>query len=332
MLPQILLIKGRTPVNSSKKPYIAISDGFDKDLFNTFVHDSNFQVHPKAKMTQDELQEILPEISAIIIRSATKINANLLEKAPNLQYVIRAGEGTDNIDKQLCQKKGVKISNTPGANNNSAAEHAIALMLACLRKIPAANSSMSQGKWEKPLFTGNELSNKTVGIVGFGRIGQLVAKRLQGFETKTLFFDPHHQQSSEFGASGVKSLEELLKQSDLVSIHVPLNDSTKNLFNKERLMQMKKGSILVNAARGKIIEESALVATLKAGHLGAAALDVFSNEPLEENSSLRGLDNLILTPHLGGSTEEAQFRVGEMAIHQIKEFFLNQNLLNEVKA
>lgn len=312
------------------KPYIVVSDGMDKSLFAELKESSDFEVYPEPKITQDTLAGLLDKVEGLVIRSATKVTSELIDKAPNLKYVIRAGEGTDNIDKVYCKEKGIKVSNTPGANNNSAGEHAVALMLTVLRKTAWANASMARGEWNKSAFTGNELWKKNVGIVGFGRIGQIVAKRISGFETNTVFFDPLVTQSTST-AKKVDTLEELFETSDVVSIHVPLIDATRNLVDKKMLERMKSTAVLVNCARGNIVVEDDLYEILKAGKIKGAGFDVFASEPLAENSKLRELDNLVLTPHLGGSTEEAQYRVGELAVKQLNEFFLNNNLLNEVR-
>jgi D-3-phosphoglycerate dehydrogenase len=314
------------------KPFIVFSDGCDKEIFDSISQEAALEVYPKPKVTQDELKTLLPKITGLVIRSATKVNKELIDAAPNLKYVVRAGEGTDNIDKAYCAEKGIKVSNTPGANNNSAAEHAVALMLTVLRKTAQADASMKRGEWNKDAFTGNELSNKTVGIMGFGRIGQIIAKRISGFEPKILFFDPLVHESQVKYATKVSSLDELFSKSDIITVHTPLIEATKGVINYNLLSKMKPSAILVNAARGKIINEADLYEVLKAKKIKGAGLDVFANEPLEAESKLKELDNIILTPHLGGSTEEAQFRVGEMAAYQIIEFFTKNHLLNEVKA
>ena len=314
------------------KPYIVFSDGCDKEIFDSISQNTSLEVYPKPKVTQEELKTLLPKIHGLVIRSATKVNKELIDAAPHLKYVVRAGEGTDNIDKAYCKEKGIKVSNTPGANNNSAAEHAVALMLTVLRKTAAADASMKRGEWNKDAYTGNELSNKTVGIMGFGRIGQIVAKRISGFEPKILFFDPMVHASQVNYATKVNTLEELFTQSEIITIHTPLLDATKGVVNYQLLSLMKPSAILVNAARGKIVNEADLYEILKARKIRGAGFDVFANEPLEADSKLKELENIVLTPHLGGSTEEAQFRVGEMAAHQVVEFFTNNNLLHEVKA
>lgn len=325
--PPFLLTEG-----ARLKPMILVADGFDKDLFQQLSKHPELNVYPEPKVSQDKLKELLPEVHGLVIRSATTVTAELLKMAPNLKLVIRAGEGTDNIDKVSCEKHGVKVANTPGANNNSAAEHAIALMLSCLRFTAQAHQSMQKGEWDKNSFTGLELSHKTIGIVGFGRIGQIVAKRLSGFEPQVLFFDPTVNRTDIPYAKKTDSLEELFSKCDIVTLHTPLLPQTKNMIDTKLLGLMKKNAILVNAARGGIVDEQALLEVLKKGSIRMAGFDVFSKEPLPAESELRSLPNLITTPHLGASTEEAQVRVGEMVIHQIQEFFLKQNLLNEVKA
>ncbi|MBG60089.1 MAG: 3-phosphoglycerate dehydrogenase [Peredibacter sp.] len=314
------------------KPFIVVCDGMDKSVFEELKNNENLEVHPSPKLTQEEIKELLPKVNGLVIRSATKPNKEFIDLAPNLKYIIRAGEGTDNIDKTYCQEKGIKVSNTPGANNNSAAEHALALIMTVLRKTASADASMKQGKWEKAQFTGNELWKKTVGIMGFGRIGQILCKRLQGFEPNVLFFDPGIKESEFSYAKKVETLDELFSKSDIISIHTPLLDATKGVVNSDLIGKMKSDAVLVNAARGKIVNEDDLYTALKERTIKGAGFDVFANEPLENESKLKELDNIVLTPHLGGSTEEAQFRVGQMAASQMVEFFVNDNLLNEVKA
>jgi len=314
------------------KPFIVVADGFDATLFNQLKTSPELDVHPVSKVSKDELYQMLPKINGLIIRSATVVNAELLNLATNLKLVIRAGEGTDNIDKVLCREKNVIVENTPGANNNSAAEHAVALMLSALRNIPLANSTMHQGIWEKNALTGLELWKKKVGIVGFGRIGQIVAKRISGFEPDVTFFDPMILEKEISGAKKVESLETIFSECDIITIHTPLLPQTKNMIDRKLLGMMKKDSILINAARGGIVDEEALYDTLKEKKIRAAAFDVFSEEPLPANSKLATLSNLIMSPHIGASTEEAQFRVGEMAVAQVRDFFIAQKIVNQVQA
>ncbi|MBC7714926.1 MAG: hydroxyacid dehydrogenase [Rhizobacter sp.] len=313
------------------KPFIVVPDGFDKTLFEVLKKNSNLEVHSTSKVSQDELKALLPKVDGLIIRSATTVNAELLALAPNLKIVIRAGEGTDNIDKNLCAEKGVKVANTPGANNNSAAEQAVALMMSCLRNTPFADKTMHEGKWEKNALTGLELWKKKVGIVGFGRIGQIVAKRISGFEPEIYFFDPVNEKCDIANSKKCLDLKQIFSECDIITIHTPLMPQTKGMINAELLGMMKKDAILINAARGGIVDEDALYEILKEKKIRAAGFDVFAVEPLPAGSKLTELSNLIMSPHVGASTEEAQFRVGEMAVHQMNEFFVNKNLLNEVK-
>ncbi len=314
------------------KPFIVVPDGFDKSLFEQLKKCDQLEVHPTSKVSQDELKALLPRVNGLIIRSATTINEELLALAPNLKIVIRAGEGTDNIDKKACAQKGVKAANTPGANSNSAAEHAVALMMTILRKTHVADCTMKQGKWEKNRLGGNELANKKVGLVGFGKIAQLVAKRISGFEPEVIYYTRKPTASPFSYAKQAKDLKEIFSTCDIISLHTSLNADSKNMVNKELLSMMKKDAVLINASRGGIVDEEALYEVLKEGKIKGAALDVFSKEPMDPKSKFIELENVVLTPHLGASTDEAQFRVGQMCVHQIKEFFLNNNLLNEVKA
>ncbi len=314
------------------KPFIVVCDGMDPTVFSELQNIQDLEVHPQAKVTPEELSKLLPKASGLIIRSATQINRELLEKAPLLEYVIRAGEGTDNIDKSLCSQKEIKVSNTPGANNNSAAEHALALMLTVLRKTAWAHSTMTKGGWDKSQWVGNELSEKKIGIVGFGRIGQIVAKRLAGFEPHILFYDPFIEASDLPYVHKAQSLQELFGSCEIITLHIPLLEATRSLINRKLLESMPAHSILINASRGEIVDEEALYDVLSQHRIKAAGFDVFATEPLEKTSPLRKLPNLVMTPHLGASTEEAQLRVGQMAIHQIQEFFLNNKLINEVRA
>jgi len=319
-------------IGATMKPFIIVTDGMDKNAFTSLKSISEFDVHPEAKLSQDQLKALLPKASALVIRSATSVGAEYLEMAPNLKLVIRAGEGTDNIDKKACAQKNCIVENTSGANNNSAAEHAIALMMTLLRKTAWAHASMARGEWDKNSFTGVELSNKKIGIIGFGRIGQIVCKRLAGFEPEVMFYDPFIKESPFSYAKKCDDLKKIFSECDIITIHTPLMDATRGLVNADLLNAMPKHAILVNAARGGIVDEAALLKVLKEKKIRGAAFDVFSKEPLEDSSELRKLDNLVLTPHLGASTEEAQDRVGAMAVEQLKEFFINNKTVNQVKA
>ncbi len=311
------------------KAKILVCDGMDADIFEKLCAHPQLQVYPKAKNSQEEIAKLCPDMHGLIIRSATTCDADFLARCPQLRYIIRAGEGTDNIDKDYCRQKNIAVSNTPGANNNSAAEHAIALMFTLLRHTAQANAEMQQGIWNKSAHSGLELTGKTLGIVGMGRIGQLVAQRLSGFQLKTYYYDPFLAQSDL--AQKTETLEELLELSDIVTLHLPKSPETENLFTLQQFEKMKKSSYLINAARGKIVNEADLLNALQQGLIAGAALDVFAQEPLAKDSPLVAAHpNLILTPHLGASTSEAAYRVGEKTLEQIVAFFVEDKLINSV--
>ncbi len=314
------------------KPLIVVCDGMAQAPFKKLQNTEGLEVHPRPRADAGELGQLLPQVAGLIVRSATRVDKNLLDRAERLQYIVRAGEGTDNIDKAACAQKGIKVSNTPGANNNSAAEHALALMLSTARKIPWAHAGMAKGGWEKSRWTGVELWRKKIGIVGLGRIGQIVAKRLMGFEPQILFYDPFVEKSPFDYARKVQNLEEIFSSCEVITLHTPLTESTRGLVSRKLLEKMPAHAILINASRGGIVDEAALYDVLAQNKICAAGFDVFATEPLEEGHRLRQLPNLVMTPHLGASTEEAQQRVGEMAAHQIEAFFCRGELLNEVMA
>lgn len=312
------------------KPMIAVTDGMDKKCFEELQSYSEFEVFPKAKLTPEEIESIKSKVQGMVIRSSTKPNAEFLSQCPELKYIIRAGEGVDNIDLEACKAKGIAVSNTPGANNNSAAEHAISLMFTLLRKTAYANASMQNKKWEKPLFVGNEMTNKKIGIIGMGRIGTLVAKRLAGFEPDVLYFDNFVPKSDLPYVKKTEDINEIFKTCDIITLHVPLLEQTKNMVGAEQLAMMKSSALLINAARGGIIDEQALYNALKNNQIAGAGLDVFAQEPLNTDSNLYELENLVMTPHLGASTKEAQQRVGKMCLDQLREFFINNSQQNKV--
>lgn len=258
----------------------------------------------------EELEKALAGVGAWLVRSETKITADWIAKAPDLRLIGRAGVGVDNIDLPAATRRGIAVVNAPAANTLAAAEHAIALMLSLARHIPKADASTQAGKWERGKFMGVELFGKTLGVVGLGRIGREVAKRAQSFGMKLVGFDPFvtDAQAREIGIEPMTFLD-VLAQSDFVTLHVPGGEKTNGMVNAAALAKAKKGLRLINCARGELIEDQALADALKSGQVGGAALDVFHAEPLPAESPLRGLPNLILTPHLGASTAEAQSRV-----------------------
>lgn len=279
--------------------------------------DLRFEVAPKP----EALEKALIGTDVWLVRSETKVTADWIGKAPDLRLIGRAGVGVDNIDLAAATRRGVAVINAPAANTLAAAEHAMALMLSVARFVPQADASMKAGKWERSKFMGVELSGKTLGVVGLGRIGREVAKRAQSFGMRIVGFDPFvsEAQARELGIEPC-ALADLLKTSDFVTLHVPGGDKTRHLIGAESLKTVKKGLRLVNCARGELIDEAALAEALKDGRVAAAGLDVFSAEPLPADSPLRSAPNLVLTPHLGASTREAQSRVATELAQAVVDF------------
>ena len=312
-----------------KPPFLAVTDGMDPKAFDELKKIPQLETHPADRLSREELLSLAPKIQGLVIRSKTAVTADLLEKATALQYIVRAGEGTDNVDKAACRGRGIAVSNTPGANAHSVAEHAIGLMTAVLRKTALAHRSMAEGRWDKKLFTGSELAYKKVGIVGLGKIGRLLAKKLSGFEVALGFFDPFVEDEPS-GMEKASTLEELFSASDIISLHLPSTEETKGLVGKRLLSLMGPQAVLINTARGELVDEEALCEALSSRRIKGAALDVFFREPLAPDSPLRKLDSVVLTPHIAAGTEEAQRRTSFMAVQQLKAFFLEGRHLNKV--
>lgn len=274
------------------------------------------------KLSSEELKTQIKDIDGLVVRSETKVTRDIIESADKLRVIARAGVGTDNIDVEAATKKGIVVINSPEGNTISAAEHTMALILALIRKIPQAHKSLVGGEWNRSAFTGQELYKKTIGIVGFGKIGRAVAERAKGFQMQILAYDPFLT-SQYVRDSGVEmvSFKELLERSDIVTIHVPLTKETACLIGEKELKDMKKGSFLINCARGGIVDEYALYNTLKISYLGGAALDVFAKEP-PLDSPLLSLPNVVFTPHLAASTKEAQVKVAVDVVEQMLAMLL----------
>ncbi len=260
----------------------------------------------------------LADAAAVMIRSATQIDAEALAAAPNLKVVARAGIGLDNVDVAAATERGVMVVNAPTSNIVSAAEHAVALLLAAARHIPAADASLRESQWKRSKFTGVEVTEKTVGVIGLGRIGVLFAQRMAAFDVELIAYDPYIQpgRAAQLGVRLV-SLEELLRESDFISIHLPKTPETVGLIGAEQLAMTKRGVILVNAARGGLVDEAALADALKSGQVGAAGVDVYPKEPCTD-SPLFALPNAVVTPHLGASTNEAQDKAGTAVAHSVR--------------
>jgi len=295
------------------------------------LKDAGFEVDVKTGMTPEELKSCIGQYHGIVIRSATKLTADVIDVAANLKVIGRAGSGLDNVDKAAASKKGIVVMNTPGGNTITTAEHTISLMVSMARNIPQATSSMKAGKWEKKMFKGVELYGKTLGVVGLGQIGAQVAKRAQGLEMNVLAYDPflNEDKAAEMGVEKL-SIEEIFKRADFITFHTPLTDETRNLVNKETIKSMKDGVRLINCARGGIINEDDLYDAMKSGKVAGAALDVFIKEPTTSEEKLLELDNLICTPHLGASTDEAQINVAVAVAEQIVDYLKYGTIRNAV--
>src|SRR5579862_1829659 len=279
---------------------------------------------------EGKLAAQLQSADALIVRSAVQVDADLLEHARKLRVIGRAGVGVDNIDLDAATRKGIAVMNTPGANAIAVAEHALALMLAMARHISRANELMHAGKWEKKSLQGTELRGKTLGIVGLGRIGMEVARRARAFGMEIVAHDPFVSHSiGKEQAIRLVSLDDLYATADYITLHVGLTPQTTGMINQAAIRKMKKGVRLVNCARGELVHEADLAAALKSGQIAAAALDVFSEEPLKQ-SPLQSLENVILTPHIGGSTFEAQEAVGVQIAQQVREYLLHGVIQNAV--
>jgi D-3-phosphoglycerate dehydrogenase len=281
--------------------------------------EQHFDVDLGVDWSQEELEERIPAYHGILIRSATKMTAELIERGERLRVIGRAGVGVDNVDVEAATSRGIVVANAPQSNVVTAAEHTMALLLALARNIPQAHASLTSGKWERSKFSGVELYEKTLGIVGFGRIGQLVAQRARGFGMRVLAFDPFvsAERYRELGAEKAASGEEVCEQADFLTIHLPKTPETEGWVNAERLAMMRDGVRILNVARGGLIDDAALKDALDSGKVGGAALDVFPSEPMTDYPLFDGYPNVVVTPHLGASTAEATDRAGFQSAEQV---------------
>ncbi len=271
---------------------------------------AGIEVDVRDTITPEELEQVIGEYDAMVVRSRTKVRQPLLDKATRLKVIIRGGVGLDNIDAEYARQKGIKVLNTPRANSAAVAELVLGLMFALARHITVADASMKAGRWEKKALEGSEIAGKTLGLIGFGRIGQLLAQKALALGMSVLAYDPYVAITME----GVRaaSIEEILKQADYLSLHVPVTPETKNMIGAEQLAMMKPTAYLINAARGGVVDEAALYEALVTKQIAGAALDVFTEEPPKSEALLKliALPNVVATPHLGASTVEALARVG----------------------
>jgi len=300
---------------------ILISDSVDEKC-TEILRSAGFDVKYKNDFSREELLSAIPEYNALVVRSSTQVDAELIEKMSDMEVIGRAGAGIDNIDIKAATRKGILVMNTPGGNTVSAAEHTIALMLAALRKIPQANISLHLKKWDRKRFQGSELHGKTLGLIGLGKIGKEVAVRAKAFGMKIISFDPIVSAEAISGLEiQLVTLEDIWKNADIISVHTPLNDRTKNLISYNELSKCKPGVVIINCARGGLINEMDLLKALKENKVSAVGLDVFETEPPDFTSGLIQHPSVVSTPHLGASTEEAQQKVAIQIAEQIAGYF-----------
>ena len=298
------------------KKKVLITDGISPEAKERLA--KYFETVDKKGLGPEELKSEIRDYNAIIIRSATSLTADIISEADKLEIIGRAGIGVDNIDIDAATKKGIVVVNAPASNAVTVAEHNIALMLAIARKIPRANFSLMDGKWEKSKFKGIEIENKTLGIVGFGQIGGLVAKKVMGLGMKVIAYDPFvsEERFKQLGIIKANKLGDIYSTADFISIHLPKNKDTIGMFDRKQFSRMKKGTIILNVARGGIVVEKDLAEAIKDGRIGGAALDVYEKEPCTD-SPLFDLEEVVATPHLGAATTEAQSRAGTTIAEQV---------------
>jgi D-3-phosphoglycerate dehydrogenase / 2-oxoglutarate reductase len=297
---------------------ILVSDSLEQSCIDLLEREG-FQVDNRPGISADELKSIIGQYDALIVRSATKVTADVIERAQAMKVIGRAGTGVDNIDTKAATRKGILVMNTPGGNTVSAAEHSVSLLLSLARNIPQANMSLRQGAWDRKKYIGTEVFEKTLGVVGLGKIGREVAVRCKGLGMKVIGYDPVlNPEIAEKLDIELVALQELFRRSDFITFHTPLTSETKNLISAKTLAQCKKGVRIINCARGGIVDEHALLEALESGQVGGAALDVFEQEPPGDNPLLQHR-HVVATPHLGASTEEAQEKVAIQIAHQLAD-------------
>ena len=291
---------------------------------------NNIDFDVKTNLPEEDILKIIEDYDGLIVRSATKVTKKIIESAKNLKVIGRAGAGVDNIDLSIAKKNNIIVMNTPGANANATAEHSVALILSLIRNIPYANSSTHKGNWEKKDIKGTELSNKTLGIIGFGNVSIQLVKLLKGFNLKIqTFSNSFNDRINEFPDIKNVDLNELVSTSDIISFHCKSPKDGKPIINIEHMKKMKKNVIIINAARGNVINESDLNDALNDDLIAGAAIDVFSEEPAK-SSILFNNPKIILTPHIAASTKEAQINVAIMIANQVSDYLLNNKLVNTV--
>ncbi|MDQ3624558.1 MAG: phosphoglycerate dehydrogenase, partial [Verrucomicrobiota bacterium] len=311
---------------------VLVADPISKRGVSELASGGRLEVTVQTGLAEDQLIEIIGEFSGLVVRSQTKVNARVLEAAKKLKVVGRAGVGVDNVDVDAATRRGIIVMNTPGGNTISTAEHAFSLMVSLARHIAQADASVKAGKWDRKSFEGVELYNKTLAVLGMGRIGTEVARRAMAFGMRVLAYDPYLSPSRarSLQVDVVDSLDDIVAQADFITLHMPLTDETKYMINAERLTRSKQGVRIINCARGGLVDEAALFHALESKQVAGAALDVYEEEPPPRDFPLKRLPNVILTPHLGASTAEAQESVGIEVAQQICAALLEGEIRNAV--
>ncbi len=306
---------------------VVATDKVSDSGLRTLVEDDNFEVVFAHDSESPEFGSALEAAEALILRSATTVDADLMERGPQLKVIGRAGVGVDNIDIPAATERGIAVVNAPSGNTIAATEMTMALILATMRHVAAADASLRAGRWDRNLFKGAELRGRRLGLIGAGRIGAEVAIRCQAFGMDVIIYDPYlsEERADEIG-SRLTDLDEVVKTSDVISLHVPLNDETRGMIDEAEIVRMKRGTYVVNASRGGVVNEPDLAGALESGHLGGAALDVYEDEPLGADSPLRSAPNLTLTPHLGASTVEAQEHVAVEVAENVAAVLIDGDL------
>jgi D-3-phosphoglycerate dehydrogenase / 2-oxoglutarate reductase len=312
-------------------PKVLISDSLSPAAVQIFKdHGIEVDFQPNLGKDKDKLAELIGNYDGLAIRSATKVTSKILERAKNLKVIGRAGIGVDNVDIPAATARGIIVMNTPFGNSITTAEHAISLMLALARQIPEADTSTRAGKWEKNKFMGVEIFSKTLGVIGCGNIGSIVADRAIGLKMKVIAYDPFlsAERAMDLGVEKVE-LDDLFRRADFITLHTPLTEKTKNIIDAAAIKRMKKGVRIINCARGGLVDEAALTEALKSGQVAGAAFDVFVEEPATQNP-LFSLPNVVCTPHLGAATSEAQENVALQVAEQMSDYLLHGAISNAV--
>jgi len=308
---------------------VLVSDALSEEGLKVFRESKELTVDVKTDLKPDALKEMIKDYDALVVRSATKVTNEIIQAAKKLKVIGRAGVGLDNVDLEAATQKGIIVMNTPAGNTISTAEHTFSMILSLSRNIPQANASTKKGEWKRSKFMGVEVYGKTLGIVGFGRIGSEVAKRALSFGMKILAYDPFlSAEVAESIGVEIAELKKVLQEADYITVHTPLTDETRHMISDKEFALMKKGVRIINCARGGIIDEAALVKAIKELKVAGAAMDVFENEPLSAENELLKLDNVIITPHLGASTEEAQVNVAVEVAEIVRDALLGRGIRN----